>query len=144
MLRDGEIELVVDGALNFRPVQTIRSAPITVENFTFNLLVFPRGAKASAGKSFGAFVEAVPGDVEPDSEFPDVHFEITLVNWQDFGKSITKSDRFTFKAAGTSIDRGWHDLRQIRSLSAQNGWLSVDGSACVRARCIVNKSADWS
>jgi len=142
--RTGEIELIIDEPWSFAPVQQLRSEPLAVQNFKFNILAFPKGTQKKAGQCLGAFVEAVPGDVEPDCVFKKVQFDITVVNWSDFHKSKSKSDTFTFKAAGYEIDRGWHDLLTMRDLEQGSCWVGPAGSVCIRARCIVAKKACWS
>merc|ERR1719215_2044442 len=117
-IRSGEIEFILDDPLSFLPTRSVCSPALTVGHFTFRILVFPREATRAAGKYLGAFVLAEPGDVEPDCIFKKVKFEITLVNWTDFKKCTVKSDTFAFKASGSEIDRGWHDLLQVGSMDS--------------------------
>jgi len=78
-IRSHEIEFILDSPLSVLPTHSVCSPSLTVGNFSFKILVFPRGTQKAAGKHLGAFVLAEPGDVEPDCIFKNVKFEITLV-----------------------------------------------------------------
>jgi cold shock CspA family protein len=142
--RAGEIELVIDEPWSFAPTQQLRSESLAVQNFQFNILAFPKGTKSRAGQFLGAFVEALPGDVEPDSVFEEVRFEILVVNWSDFRKSRSFRESFAFKASGAEIDRGWHDLLTMNELKQGSSWVGPAGSVCIRARCVVAETAHWT
>lgn len=140
-IRSHEIEFILDSPLSVLPTHSVRSPSLTVGNFSFKILVFPRGTQKTAGKHLGAFVLAEPGDVEPDCMFKNVKFEITLVNWTDFTRSNVKSATFSFKASGRDIDRGWHDLVAADEMTKSDSeWIGPTGSICVRARCQVSSS----
>jgi len=145
-VRSHEIEFILDSPLSVLPTHSVCSPSLAVGNFNFKILVFPRGTQRAAGKHLGAFVLAEPGDVEPDCIFKNVKFEITLVNWMDFTRSQVKSDKFSFKASGHEIDRGWHDLVAVDDITKSDSeWVGPTGSVCVRARCQVSSSGQrWS
>lgn len=145
-LRSGEMEFMLDNPLSILPTRSVCSPSLlTVENFSFKILVFPQGSRNAAGTHLSAFVLAEPGDVEPDCIFKNVKFEITLVNWMDFTQSKVKSDTFSFKASGSAIDRGWHDLVCVDQLTtSESEWVGPTGSVCVRARCQVSSQGQWS
>lgn len=131
--------------MSYLPTRSICSPSLTVGKFSFKILVFPRGTNREAGKYLGAFVLAEPGGVEPDSIFKNVKFEITLVNWRDFSRSVIKSDKFSFRASGQEIDRGWHDLVAVDSImNLGSEWVGPKGAVCVRARCQVpSTNQEW-
>jgi len=146
-VRSGEIEFMLDSPWSISPTRSVCSpSSLTVGNFTFKILVFPRGTHRAAGKHLSAFVLAEPGDVEPDCIFKNVKFEITLVNWTDFARSEVKSDTFSFKVSGSSIDRGWHELVTVDQMTKSDSeWVGPTGSVCVRAHCQVSSPGhQWS
>lgn len=146
-VRSGEIEFMLDSPLSISPTRSVCSPSLmVVGNFSFKILLFPRGTHCAAGKHLSAFVLAEPGDVEPDCTFKNVNFDITLVNWTDFTRSEVKSDTFSFKASGPSIDRGWHELVTVDKMTnSDSEWVGPTGSVCVRARCQVSSPGQqWS
>merc|ERR1712113_255517 len=118
------------------PTCSTSSPSLSVGRFSFKIRVFPMGTKREAGRQLGVFVLAEPGDVEPDSIFKNVKYEITLVNWADFSRSKVKSDMFSFKSSGYEIDRGWHDFLAVNSMkNLESEWVGPKGELCMRARC---------
>jgi len=138
-VRSGEMEFMLNSPLSISPTRSVcSSSSLSVGDFTFKIMVFPRGTQKAAGKHLGAFVLAEPGNVEPDELFKNVKFEITLVNWANFARSAVKSETFSFKASGPEIDRGWHDFVAVDELTkSESEWVGPTGSVCVRARCQV-------
>merc|ERR1712151_635649 len=144
-LRSGEIEFMLDKPMSFSPTRRICSPSLAVGNFRFKILVFPRGTAKDAGRHLGAFVLADPGDVQPDSTFKNVKYDITLVNWANFSQSKFKSDIFSFKASGVEIDRGWHDMVSVDSIAKSGSeWVGPNGAVCIRARCQVPAYQVWT
>jgi len=136
---DHEIELIVKDALSYTCAQTERSPSKSVGNFRFRVLVFPAGSNSSGGSSVSVFVEADPPEgLDPRWVFHNVKYQITVVNWHNYQKSITKSDTWSFCKDG--IDRGWHDTVRTADLSRETGWLGPDNSLCIRASCYVRQA----
>lgn len=143
-LKKNEIEFIFGNPRSVLPTRSITSSPLTIGNFTFRILVFPRGTTRSPNKYLGAFVLAEPGAVEPDNKFRVESFKITVVNWRDFSLSKVKTNgAFGFKASGRDIDRGWHDFLPVDKLCVGSEWTALDGSVCVRAQVEVSASARW-
>merc|ERR1719350_2008763 len=113
---ENEIEFVVPDALSYTAGQTTRSKSKTVGNFRFRVLLFPSGTHNTAGNQVSAFVEADPVEnLDPRWVFHSVKYQITVVNWLDYRRSVTKTDSWTFSKDG--IDRGWHDMVRTADLS---------------------------
>jgi len=134
-----EIEVIIKDATTFTAGQATRSPSKTVGNFRFRILVFPSGTHSTGGHQVSAFVEADPVEgLDPRWVFHGVKYQITLVNWLDYRKSVTKSDTWTFSKDG--IDRGWHDMVRTAELVQSSGWLGPDNSLCLRASCLVRQA----
>lgn len=132
---DHEIEFLVPGWTNFTIGQTIRSDVFTVGDFSFRLLVFPRGTQCTGGNQLSAFVEAVQQEsMDARWTVESVRYQITLINWIDYRASITKVDTHTFSK--DVIDRGWHDMQRVCDMTVGRGWLGPDGSVLLRASCL--------
>ncbi|CAK0833095.1 unnamed protein product, partial [Prorocentrum cordatum] len=83
-----------------------------------------------------AFVEADPfPHLDPRWVFNSVKYQVTVVNWLDYRKSVTKHDNWSFSREG--IDRGWHDMVRTADLTPELGWLNSNNELCVRASCQV-------
>ncbi|CAE7645949.1 UBP12, partial [Symbiodinium pilosum] len=118
----------------------VRSESKTVGNFRFRLLIFPCGTQTAGGQQVSAFVEADPLEtLDPRWCFHGVKYQITLVNWTDYRRSVTKSDIWSFSRDG--IDRGWHDMVRVSELIPETGWVGPDNTLLFRASCYV-RSAD--
>lgn len=136
---DHEIEFIVKDALTYTAGQPTRSHSKTVGNFRFRLLVFPSGTHSTGGAQVSAFVEADPVEgLDPRWIFHSVKYQITVINWNNYRSSTTKSDTWTFQKDG--IDRGWHDMVRTADLSQESGWLGKDNSLCLRASCYVRQA----
>mmetsp|Transcript_129327 Transcript_129327/g.322393 ORF Transcript_129327/g.322393 Transcript_129327/m.322393 type:complete len:1329 (-) Transcript_129327:246-4232(-) len=136
---DHEVEIIIRDALNYTSGQTVRSASKTVGNFRFRILVFPSGTQSTGGHQVSAFVEADPfPDLDPRWVFHAVKYQVAVVNWNDYRRSVIKCDTWTFSKDG--IDRGWHDMVRTTDLPADSGWLGPDNSLCVRAQCLVRQA----
>jgi len=135
-----EIEFIVPDALSYQMGQNTRSVSKTVGNFRFRILVFPSGTHTTGGQQVSAFVEADPfPHLDPRWVFNSVKYQVTVVNWLDYRKSVTKHDNWSFSREG--IDRGWHDMVRTADLTPELGWLNSNNELCVRASCQV-KMAD--
>jgi len=136
---DHEVEVVVKDALSFSAGQPTRSVSKTVGNFRFRILVFPSGTHSTGGQQVSAFVEADPLDgLDPRWIFHGVKYQVTMINWLDYRRSVTKIDTWTFSKDG--IDRGWHDMVRTSDLIPETGWLGPENSLCLRASCYVRQA----
>jgi len=139
-LADHEIEFNIKDVLNFTAGSSIRSDPKIVGNFRFRILVFPAGTHSTGGAQVSAFVEADPIDgLDARWVFHGVKYQVALLNWTDYRRSVVKADMWTFSKDG--IDRGWHDMVRTADLSQETGWLGPGNTLSFRASCYV-RSAD--
>lgn len=146
-----EIEFVVpfgelSGAVSHG--QHVRSHSISVGDFTFRLLVFPRGTASTQGQHVSAFVEAAVADGTDERWFyKGVKYQIAMVNWIDYRQSIVKVDTFNFSKE--AVDRGWHDMVRVDHVCTESGWLGPDDSllfrACVRCpeTCSIQLNSEY-
>eukprot|EP00405_Crypthecodinium_cohnii_P010812 CAMPEP_0206428752 /NCGR_PEP_ID=MMETSP0324_2-20121206/5850_1 /ASSEMBLY_ACC=CAM_ASM_000836 /TAXON_ID=2866 /ORGANISM="Crypthecodinium cohnii, Strain Seligo" /LENGTH=1228 /DNA_ID=CAMNT_0053894337 /DNA_START=227 /DNA_END=3913 /DNA_ORIENTATION=+ len=138
---DHEVEFFVPNALNYALGEQVRSETKTVGNFKFKILVFPGGTQMSAGPQVSAFVEA---EQRPDLDkrwcFPGVKYQVTMINWLDYRRSVNKGDTWSFCQEG--IDRGWHDMVRVAELTPESGWLGGDDNNTLyfRAQCYVRQA----
>jgi len=133
---DDEIEFLVKDPKSYTMGQTVRSQSKIVGNFRYRILVFPSGTQSANGNQVSAFVEADPEEhLDPRWIFQSVKYQITVVNWLDYRRSVTKSDSWTFSKEG--IDRGWHDMVRTSDLTPELGWVNEEGSIYLRASCYV-------
>jgi hypothetical protein len=109
------------------------------EKFKWALKVFPLGTESAGNNAGGikqvaAFVELVPeAGLEPWT-MKGVRYEITLINWKDELRSVTKEHTFTF--SNKEADNGWHKgWCTNEAMTLVNGWLNEQGELGFRA-CI--------
>ncbi|CAE7717255.1 UBP12 [Symbiodinium sp. CCMP2592] len=135
-----EVEFIVPHAASFPSGEKVRSPPLMVRNFRFRILCFPSGTSSAGGTAVSAFVEADPPEgLDPRWIFQGVKYQVALVNWLDYRRSVVKSDTWSFSKDG--IDRGWHDMVRTSELSQDTGWLGPRDSLCFRA-CVCVRQAD--
>ncbi|CAE7755642.1 UBP13, partial [Symbiodinium necroappetens] len=135
-----EIEFAIKDCRKYSCGTSVRSECKTVGNFRFRLLIFPGGTQTAGGQQVSAFVEADPVEgLDPRWCFHGVKYQISLVNWTDYRRSVTKSDIWSFSRDG--IDRGWHDMVRVAELMPESGWLGPDNTLLFRAACYV-RAAD--
>mmetsp|Transcript_17956 Transcript_17956/g.38289 ORF Transcript_17956/g.38289 Transcript_17956/m.38289 type:complete len:452 (-) Transcript_17956:62-1417(-) len=111
------------------------------DRFKWRLLIFPLGTETTGSpKQAAAFVEMVPeADVDPRWKFKRVKYSITLINWNDERRSITKDHVFDFSAL--EVDNGWHKgWVTPDTVSSGQGWLSDSGKLVFRAKCDVRNA----
>ncbi|CAJ1380838.1 unnamed protein product, partial [Effrenium voratum] len=105
-----EIEFLLKDPKSYKTGQSVHSEARTLHgSFTFRLLVFPMGTEVTSPTGqLAAFVEAMqpPGCEDIRWAFEGVRYQITVVNWKDYRKSVSKQDNFTFTREHS--DRGWH------------------------------------
>jgi len=136
---DHEMEFVVRDAMNYASGEKIRSEPFIVRNFRYRILVFPAGTASAGGATVSAFVEADPLEgLDPRWVFHGVKYQVAIVNWLDYRRSVVKGDTWTFSKEG--IDRGWHDMVRTQDLTTESGWLGPENSLLIRASVCVRQA----
>jgi len=137
--RGREITFLVPNPAAYANKRHLRSAAHQLcEKFKWRLLVFPLGTESTGNpRQVAAFVEVVPEtSVEAGWSLRRVKYTITLVNWADERKNITKEHIFDF--SNSEVDNGWHrGWVTPEALTASNGWLNENSEVCFRARCDV-------
>ncbi|CAJ1368546.1 unnamed protein product, partial [Effrenium voratum] len=148
-LMDNELEFVIKDCHKYSCAAHVRSEPKTVGNFRFRLLIFPGGTQTTGGQQVSGFVEAHPLDgLDPRWCFHGVKYQIALVNWLNYRRSIIKTDTWSFSKDG--IDRGWHDMVRVSDLTPETGWVGPENTLYFRASCYVraadslNLSSDYN
>jgi len=135
--RGREITFLVPNPAAYANKRHLRSAAHQLcEKFKWRLLVFPLGTESTGNpRQVAAFVEVVPEpSVEAGWSLRRVKYTITLVNWADERKNITKEHIFDFSAS--EVDNGWHrGWVTPEALTASHGWLNENSEVCFRARC---------
>lgn len=134
--RVNEIEFVVQNPLNFEIGQTVRSPLKSMGDFKFRILAFPAGTVTSGGGKISIFVEVEDPDRGPLWQFTQVRYNITLRNFRNSERNVSKSDIFDF--CNDYVDRGWHDLLEHSSCTTQSGMLWPDRSIRILASCFIS------
>lgn len=139
-----EIEFILPDATKFAVSESTRGElcqPNDRMPFRFRLFVFPRGTAYANGEAISAFLEVEPAEVEGlgplDNRwvFQNVTYAITVVNWHDYRKSVTKDNTWTFTS--DNRDRGWHEFVPTAQLfDTSKGWMGPNGELCLRATAI--------
>jgi len=141
--RGREITFLVPNPAAYANKRHLRSAAHQLcEKFKWRLLVFPLGTESTGNpRQVAAFVEVVPEpSVEAGWSLRRVKYTITLVNWADERKNITKEHIFDFSAS--EVDNGWHrGWVTPEALTASQGWLNESSEVCFRARCDVKNAS---
>eukprot|EP00933_Yihiella_yeosuensis_P038028 TRINITY_DN32000_c0_g1_i1.p1 TRINITY_DN32000_c0_g1~~TRINITY_DN32000_c0_g1_i1.p1 ORF type:complete len:652 (+),score=96.18 TRINITY_DN32000_c0_g1_i1:98-2053(+) len=136
---DHELEFVVPNCTSYERGERVRSEPLTVRNFRFRALVFPHGTAKGDGSFVSVFVEADPLEgLDSRWVFARVKYQVAIVNWLDYRRSVVKSDVWTFTRE--FYDRGWHDMQRVGDLSQESGWLGPDNSLLIRVMCCVRQA----
>lgn len=140
--RGREITFFVQSPAAYSNKRQLRSPEHQLcEGFRWRLLVFPLGTESTGSpKQMATFVELVPEPgVEPGWTFRRVKYAITLLNWSDPAKSITKEHIFDFSAS--EVDNGWHrGWVTPDNVTAAHGWLNDSAELCLKARCDVRSA----
>eukprot|EP00928_Gymnodinium_smaydae_P035238 TRINITY_DN24829_c0_g2_i1.p1 TRINITY_DN24829_c0_g2~~TRINITY_DN24829_c0_g2_i1.p1 ORF type:complete len:519 (-),score=77.19 TRINITY_DN24829_c0_g2_i1:454-1962(-) len=135
-LRASELQFKVERPFDYGSGDAVRSPAIKAEPFSFCLLVFPGGNGKSKGTHVSAYVEVQPEPGDTREEFPNVFFEIKVMNRSKPAGSIVKSDTFKFTSTGCARDRGWHGLLPLSDLKESPEWVDADGTLTLRAFCM--------
>ncbi|EDO06844.1 uncharacterized protein BBOV_IV004830 [Babesia bovis T2Bo] len=113
--------------------------------FYYKLLLHPRGTAGtdSEASHLSVFVEASVQDWYPQYwVFPNVRFELTVVNFKDPKQSVTSWAHWSFSSDATS--RGWQKMISHSRLTKASGFMDEDGTVLVRGKAEPPYSMLWS
>ncbi|PFH32549.1 hypothetical protein BESB_018670 [Besnoitia besnoiti] len=113
--------------------------------FVYRLLLHPRGTTGtdSEASHLSVFLEAIRQDWYPDDWiFPNVRFELTVVNFKDPKQSVTSWAHWSFSNEATS--RGWQKMISHARLNKQSGFMDEDGTVLVRGKAEPPFASLWS
>jgi len=134
--RGREILFKVRNPVDFLNGRGLRSPEHQLDDkFKWSLLVYPMGTEVTGHPNqVAAFVELTPeANVGEKWTMKDVQYEITLVNWKDEQRSVTKEHVFNF--CDVDVDNGWHrGWATPDILTHANGFLNESGELGFRAR----------
>jgi len=138
-VRGRQILFRVQSPLDYQTKRFLRSPEHQLDDkFKWSLLVFPMGTESTGTgghpRQVAAFVELIPeaAVVGETWTLKGVRYEITLVNWKDEQRNITKEHLFTF--SNKEVDNGWHrGWATPDVMTHANGWLNESGELTFRA-----------
>ncbi|CDR95861.1 MATH and LRR domain-containing protein [Babesia bigemina] len=113
--------------------------------FHYKLLLHPRGTAGtdSEASHLSVFVEASVQDWYPQYwVFPNVRFELTVVNFKDPKQSVTSWAHWSFSSDATS--RGWQKMISHTRLTRASGFMDEDGTVLVRGKAEPPYPMLWS
>ncbi|GIX66211.1 RNA pseudouridine synthase superfamily protein [Babesia caballi] len=113
--------------------------------FHYKLLLHPRGTAGtdSEASHLSVFVEASVQDWYPQYwVFPNVRFELTVVNFKDPKQSVTSWAHWSFSSDATS--RGWQKMISHSRLTKANGFMDEEGTVLVRGKAEPPYPMLWS
>ncbi|KAK2197239.1 bifunctional TRAF-like/MATH-TRAF domain [Babesia duncani] len=113
--------------------------------FHYKLLLHPRGTAGTDSESshLSVFVEAVVQDWYPEYwVFPNVRFELTVVNFKDPKQSVTSWAHWSFSTDATS--RGWQKMISHANLTKAAGFLDNEGTVLIRGKAEPPYPLLWS
>ncbi|PHJ15072.1 rna pseudouridine synthase superfamily protein, partial [Cystoisospora suis] len=113
--------------------------------FAYRLLLHPRGTTGtdSEASHLSVFLEAIRQDWYPDDWiFPNVRFELTVVNFKDPKQSVTSWAHWSFSNEATS--RGWQKMISHARLNKQAGFMDEEGTVLVKGKAEPPFSSLWS
>eukprot|EP00375_Theileria_parva_P003109 XP_765790.1 hypothetical protein [Theileria parva strain Muguga] len=115
------------------------------KGFHYRLLLHPRGTAGTDSESshLSVFVEAVVQDWYPEYwVFPNVRFELTVVNFKDPKQSVTSWAHWSFSSDATS--RGWQKMISHARLTKAAGFMDDEGTVVIRGKAEPPYSSLWS
>uniref|UniRef100_A0A3B0MFL8 MATH domain-containing protein n=1 Tax=Theileria annulata TaxID=5874 RepID=A0A3B0MFL8_THEAN len=115
------------------------------KGFHYRLLLHPRGTAGTDSESshLSVFVEAVVQDWYPEYwVFPNVRFELTVVNFKDPKQSVTSWAHWSFSSDATS--RGWQKMISHSRLTKAAGFMDDEGTVVIRGKAEPPYSSLWS
>lgn len=113
--------------------------------FYYRLLIHPKGTAGtdSEASHLSVFLEAVRQDWFPDDwVFPNVRFELTVVNFRDAKQSVTSWAHWSFSNEATS--RGWQKMLSHSRLSRLSGFVDDEGTVLIRGKAEPPYAQLWS
>lgn len=113
--------------------------------FHYKLLLHPRGTAGtdSEASHLSVFVEASVQDWYPQYwVFPNVRFELTVVNFKDPKQSVTSWAHWSFSSDATS--RGWQKMISHSRLTKASGFMDDEGTVLVRGKADPPYPMLWS
>ncbi|BAM38775.1 uncharacterized protein TOT_010000243 [Theileria orientalis strain Shintoku] len=115
------------------------------KGFHYRLLLHPRGTAGTDSESshLSVFVEAVVQDWYPEYwVFPNVRFELTVVNFKDPKQSVTSWAHWSFSSDATS--RGWQKMISHARLTKTAGFMDEEGTVLIRGKAEPPYGCLWS
>lgn len=141
--RGRTITFIIPNAAAYGTKKFVRSVSHRMlDRFSWRLLIFPCGTDTAAKtRETAQFVELVPDDeMAEEWTVVGVRYTITLVNWKDERKNVTKGHNFKF--SNTEVDNGWHrGFLPVDQMDAEKGWLNERGELQFRAQIECRKAA---
>ncbi|KAF7455991.1 RNA pseudouridine synthase superfamily protein, partial [Cryptosporidium felis] len=113
--------------------------------FYYRLLVHPRGGACNDSESsyLSVFLEALYHESYPDDWiFPNVRFQLSVVNFLDPKANITSWAHWTF--SHDAMSRGWHKMVSHVRLTKAAGFVDEDGTVLIRGRAEPPFPRIWS
>eukprot|EP01054_Gregarina_sp_Poly1_P005096 Gregarina_sp_Poly_1__5095@NODE_26_length_19795_cov_50_913828_g24_i0_p1_GENE_NODE_26_length_19795_cov_50_913828_g24_i0NODE_26_length_19795_cov_50_913828_g24_i0_p1_ORF_typecomplete_len2736_score422_92PseudoU_synth_2/PF00849_22/1_4e21MATH/PF00917_26/2_4e08Nop14/PF04147_12/29Nop14/PF04147_12/1_4DNA_pol_phi/PF04931_13/8_5_NODE_26_length_19795_cov_50_913828_g24_i0668273 len=113
--------------------------------FYFRILVHPRGTIGTDSESshLSVFLEALKQPWFPDDWiFPNVRFDLTVVNWKDPKENVNSWAHWTFCEDTTS--RGWQRMLPQSKISRARGFLNEEDTLLVRGKAEPVFWGPWS
>ncbi|EEA08303.1 uncharacterized protein CMU_020470 [Cryptosporidium muris RN66] len=113
--------------------------------FYYRLLVHPRGGSTTDSESsyLSVFLEALHHESYPDDwVFPNVRFQLSVVNFLDPKASITSWAHWTF--SHDAMSRGWHKMVSHARLTKATGFIDEEGTVLIRGRAEPPFPRIWS
>ncbi|OLQ19028.1 hypothetical protein ChUKH1_12010 [Cryptosporidium hominis] len=131
----------------------IAKTPIDMESpqigycrgFYYRLLVHPRGGSCNDSESsyLSVFLEALYHESYPDDWiFPNVRFQLSVVNFLDPKANITSWAHWTF--SHDAMSRGWHKMVSHVRLTRAAGFVDDEGTVLIRGRAEPPFPRIWS
>ncbi|KAH8582224.1 large having a MATH plus UBC hydrolase plus type I pseurousyn plus hexapeptide [Cryptosporidium sp. chipmunk genotype I] len=131
----------------------IAKTPIDMESpqigycrgFYYRLLVHPRGGSCNDSESsyLSVFLEALYHESYPDDWiFPNVRFQLSVVNFLDPKANITSWAHWTF--SHDAMSRGWHKMVSHVRLTRAAGFVDEEGTVLIRGRAEPPFPRIWS
>ncbi|KAJ1606878.1 MATH-containing protein [Cryptosporidium canis] len=131
----------------------IAKTPIDMESpqigycrgFYYRLLVHPRGGSCNDSESsyLSVFLEALYHESYPDDWiFPNVRFQLSVINFLDPKANITSWAHWTF--SHDAMSRGWHKMVSHVRLTKAAGFVDDEGTVLIRGRAEPPFPRIWS
>ncbi|KAH8738606.1 hypothetical protein FG386_000601 [Cryptosporidium ryanae] len=131
----------------------IAKTPIDMESpqigycrgFYYRLLVHPRGGTCNDSENsyLSVFLEALYHESYPDDwVFPNVRFQLSVVNFLDPKANITSWAHWTF--SHDAMSRGWHKMVSHARLTKSAGFVDEEGTVLIRGRAEPPFPRIWS